>query len=1342
MPVASITGALIVNGGEFDDTLTLDFAGGNPIPVGGLTFSGGTGDNALRLLGSGGENPVYSPDALVFGDGQIAVGGRIVNFSGLEPVDFDNVGIFTLVLPAADDVVDLAGGLLTDGRSEASVISGASGGVAFAEARVSDSAIVIDATQVDGDESVMISGADNAHGNVGLTIMTGSGNDIVSVNGTAKFAGPVSISSPSIILNANLSTTYGSSAGDLSLTGSVVVGAPVVLNTNRLAGAGDVLVDGSLLLNESLAITAGTGDVSFLGTVDGQHALTIDSQGSTLFSSAVGSATPLASLAVDSGGTTSVTNVTTNGIQNYGNDLLVSGVLSTTNETVSVAGVTTVTGPTTINVGSGLVSFNGGLNLTASTELVANQIVLGSHLGFVINGPTIDTHYPQLKVSSPVELNDVDLVISGTYQPTVSDSFNLVSNESPAPFVGTFNGKTQWAPVTINGGTHQKELTYVGGDGNDIVLIRANTAPVALDDEVDTDEVTTLLINVLADNGNGADSDDENNLDPTLTVNLSSPYRGALVNHSDGTFTFNPNGEFEFLAVGESTTESFTYRIEDARGETANGEVTITITGTNDEPTITLKTGDNASTGLDENQSGLTATGTLTVGDSDLTDTVATAVDSMALSGTGVGNIPASLTAAMLKGFMTVDSGNVIGNTATTGKINWSFDSDSEAFNFLAMGETLLLTYTISATDSQNASVTRDVVITITGINDEPTITLPTGSSNNILVRKNGDNVEVIDQNTANILSSTALVNTRSLKIIGSETDADSITLDYSLAAGGFFTLPEGIDVSGGSGSGDTLTVTGTGATQAVYSTVVSPAGPTQLTISEASLNNIISYSDYEDLTFDGMLSFAATSTLSVGGGSLTIGSAEPVDLGSLTLIGGGTLTSSSAIILNAGEELIGSGLVAAVVSAEFGSSIQATGGLTLGDASSVLGFSTLGQLKTNTHTVTLLDADQAVLGAATTLGSSGVAGALLAANGLYLSTGNTIDGYGSVDTPNLSSAPLTINGSVEGESQANSITLNGFINGTGSLNNVLANGTYSPGFSPVAVTVGSVCYGNDSIILLEIGGTSPGSSGHDQINHAGKATLDGTLDVQLINGFTPSVGDSFVILTSAGGITGTFATQQFPTAPLGSGWTVVYSANEVRVELVDLANVDTVQFGDGTAQHSRIDQIVVKFEGQVDIDVGAFAMLKHGSSGGAVVNSFTPSQDINGNTLATITFSGAFTRDGGALLDGYYQLTIDGSKVRRKDTLLTLDGDGDGQQGGNLTRGEQETDDFFALYGDTNGDGLVGIAEFGQFRAAFGKTPAQAGYTPLFDYDGQGVGISDFGQFRARFGKPKLPFE
>lgn len=109
--------------------------------------------------------------------------------------------------------------------------------------------------------------------------------------------------------------------------------------------------------------------------------------------------------------------------------------------------------------------------------------------------------------------------------------------------------------------------------------VSINSPPTALDDSVSTDEDTPLLIDVLAN-----DTDAEDNIEPALTVALTSPSAGTLTNNGDGTFTFtfDPASEFEYLGVGEADTISFDYQIEDAYGETGTATVTITITGAND----------------------------------------------------------------------------------------------------------------------------------------------------------------------------------------------------------------------------------------------------------------------------------------------------------------------------------------------------------------------------------------------------------------------------------------------------------------------------------------------------------------------------------------------------------------------------------------------------------------------------------------------------------------------------------------------------------------------------------------------------------------------------------------
>ena len=84
----------------------------------------------------------------------------------------------------------------------------------------------------------------------------------------------------------------------------------------------------------------------------------------------------------------------------------------------------------------------------------------------------------------------------------------------------------------------------------------------------------------------------------------------------------------------------------------------------------------------------------------------------------------------------------------------------------------------------------------------------------------------------------------------------------------------------------------------------------------------------------------------------------------------------------------------------------------------------------------------------------------------------------------------------------------------------------------------------------------------------------------------------------------------------------------------------------------------------------------------------------IDGRSVATLTFSGQFTRGGGNLVDGNYQISIDGSKIRRLGTTEMLDADGDGVSGGMLVLEIRAEDRFFALYGDSNGDRIVNGAD------------------------------------------------
>ncbi len=117
---------------------------------------------------------------------------------------------------------------------------------------------------------------------------------------------------------------------------------------------------------------------------------------------------------------------------------------------------------------------------------------------------------------------------------------------------------------------------YSGSNGSGSVLgsiqgltiTTGNSAPVAEDDVFVFNEDNVLNGDVLADNGNGADSDvDGDTLVATLMADVSS---GALVLNTDGTFAYTPDADF-------AGTDSFTYQVSDGAGGTDQATVSITV---------------------------------------------------------------------------------------------------------------------------------------------------------------------------------------------------------------------------------------------------------------------------------------------------------------------------------------------------------------------------------------------------------------------------------------------------------------------------------------------------------------------------------------------------------------------------------------------------------------------------------------------------------------------------------------------------------------------------------------------------------------------------------------------
>lgn len=100
--------------------------------------------------------------------------------------------------------------------------------------------------------------------------------------------------------------------------------------------------------------------------------------------------------------------------------------------------------------------------------------------------------------------------------------------------------------------------------------------------------------------------------------------------------------------------------------------------------------------------------------------------------------------------------------------------------------------------------------------------------------------------------------------------------------------------------------------------------------------------------------------------------------------------------------------------------------------------------------------------------------------------------------------------------------------------------GTIAPGHSAGTLQIdGNLTQAIDGMLAMEIGGFQQGSE-YDFMDVSGTATLNGLLDVSLINGFSPLAGDTFDVLTAASIDPTGLALSGVP----GFSWSVVSGGN------------------------------------------------------------------------------------------------------------------------------------------------------------------------------------------------------
>ncbi|MEA2881304.1 MAG: hypothetical protein QOH32_523 [Bradyrhizobium sp.] len=179
------------------------------------------------------------------------------------------------------------------------------------------------------------------------------------------------------------------------------------------------------------------------------------------------------------------------------------------------------------------------------------------------------------------------------------------------------------------------------------------------------------------------------------------------------------DSDFDFLAKNQVLTLTYDIKVSDNHGGTATQTVVVTVTGTDDKavinvtPVVTVT--EQADTTLSLTPD--TATIALNFTDDDLTNTGHTAT---VVGASATGNTSGLIFGtAELMSFYHVNS-VVKASGSSTGTINTTFQAADLAFDYLAAGEHLNITYTVQLDDHAGGVSTQNVQVTVVGTNDKP----------------------------------------------------------------------------------------------------------------------------------------------------------------------------------------------------------------------------------------------------------------------------------------------------------------------------------------------------------------------------------------------------------------------------------------------------------------------------------------------------------------------------------------------------------------------------------------------------------------------------------------------
>jgi len=492
----------------------------------------------------------------------------------------------------SDGIDDKAGNTQTSGSADASNMDGV--------APTLDSASKVDDTTIDVDLSDSGSGIDKSTiGSDDFSLDSGSISSIDTSGVTDGGTGPQTVT-----------ITLASAVDDDTVTVSLQSdGIDDKAGNTRTTGSADATgMDGvAPTLDSATRVDDTTIDVD------------LSDSGSGIDKSSIGSG----DFSLDTG---TVSSIDTSGVTDGG-----TGTQTVTIDLVAAVDTDTVT----VSLQSdGIDDKNGNTLTSGSADATGMDGVAPSFTGTTLAG---DNSYVDVTFSEGVYGSDGSSALTaGDLTATATQNGGAVSSATVSTLTKTDGSGLVGGETTVRvhlsltgtpaDGVESVEIQpadgssvadddtnlLAGSDSTGSVTLNDRTAPSLSSDSGTTDEDTsTEIVADLLSN-----DDDQGALSVTKvdgsTNNVGSSTTGdnggQFTIASDGTVDFDPNGEFESLSSGDSSTTKVTVTVSDSAGNTNTQTVTATVTGVNDAPT--LSTDARSLNSIDEDD---TATGGTTV---------------------------------------------------------------------------------------------------------------------------------------------------------------------------------------------------------------------------------------------------------------------------------------------------------------------------------------------------------------------------------------------------------------------------------------------------------------------------------------------------------------------------------------------------------------------------------------------------------------------------------------------------------------------------------------------------------------------------------------------------------